>query len=58
MKTYRTYLFVLLAILTIGATPRAHAQFAVIDVSSIAQLIHHLTNSADKDGVNPFCGST
>ena len=42
MKTTRAYLFGLLALLLVGAAPRAQAQFAVIDVASIAQLIQQI----------------
>jgi type IV secretion system protein VirB5 len=39
MRTARAYLFGLVAVLCIGVTPRAQAQFAVIDVSALAQLL-------------------
>ncbi len=39
MRTPRAYLFGLIVLLCVGVTPRAHAQFAVIDVSALAQLL-------------------
>jgi type IV secretion system protein VirB5 len=39
VKISRSNLFGLMVLLLVGVAPRAHAQFAVIDVSSIAQLI-------------------
>jgi type IV secretion system protein VirB5 len=39
MTVPRAYLFGLIALLFVGVAPRAHAQFAVIDVSSLAQLL-------------------
>ncbi|MEJ0004832.1 MAG: type IV secretion system protein [Steroidobacteraceae bacterium] len=42
MKTIRAHLFGLMALLLIGIAPRAHAQFAVIDVASITQLIQQI----------------
>jgi len=39
VKISRSNLFGLIVLLLVGVAPRAHAQFAVIDVSSIAQLI-------------------
>ncbi len=42
MKTNRSYLFGLIVLLIVGVAPRAQAQFAVIDVSALAQLIQQV----------------
>jgi type IV secretion system protein VirB5 len=42
MKMTRTVLFGLLALALMGGAPRAHAQWAVVDVSSIAQLMQQV----------------
>jgi type IV secretion system protein VirB5 len=42
MKTNRSPLFGLIVFLLVGVAPRAQAQFAVIDVSSLAQLIQQV----------------
>lgn len=41
-KTTRAYLFSLIAFVLVGAAPSAQAQWAVIDVSSIAQLMQQV----------------
>jgi type IV secretion system protein VirB5 len=42
VKTTRSYLFGLLALLLVGIAPQAQAQWAVIDVSAIAQLMQEV----------------
>lgn len=42
MKTVRAYLFGLTVFLLLGVAPRAQAQFAVIDVSALAQLMQQV----------------
>jgi type IV secretion system protein VirB5 len=42
VKTTRAYLFGLMVFLLVGMAPRAQAQFAVIDVSALAQLIQQV----------------
>jgi type IV secretion system protein VirB5 len=42
MKTWRAHLFSLLALVLLGAAPAARAQFAVIDVSAIVQLMQQV----------------
>jgi type IV secretion system protein VirB5 len=42
MKNLRAYLVGLIACVCLGVAPRAHAQFAVIDVSALAQLLQQV----------------
>jgi type IV secretion system protein VirB5 len=42
MRTARAYLFGLIVLLGVGVAPRAQAQFAVIDVSALAQLLQQV----------------
>jgi type IV secretion system protein VirB5 len=42
VKTNRSYMFGLIVFLIVGVAPRAQAQFAVIDVSALAQLIQQV----------------
>jgi type IV secretion system protein VirB5 len=42
VRTARAYLFGLLACLSLGLAPQAHAQWAVIDVSALAQLMQQV----------------
>lgn len=42
MNTARTYLLGLIIVLLVGVAPRAQAQFAVIDVSALAQLMQQV----------------
>jgi type IV secretion system protein VirB5 len=42
MRTPRACLFGLIVLLCVGVTPRAQAQFAVIDVSALAQLLQQV----------------
>lgn len=42
MKTSRAFAFGLIVCLCLGVAPRAHAQFAVIDVSALAQMLQQV----------------
>jgi type IV secretion system protein VirB5 len=42
MRTPRAYLFGLIVLLFVGVTPTAQAQFAVIDVSALAQMLQQV----------------